>query len=640
MATKNRENVHSKRQQKSPKKTTTDPIAGITADNSLECTSHQTIASVSHAVQVSDAIPANALVKLKSHEVARRIRSIAGTSDVPDSRKRLRRLARLIIDKQNSPAAKSSAIRTAIGDCLDAAACLNLPSEKWLQCEAAAWALSWLVRTHRDGDASSELFERLMTIAISAQALLKVRDTSSARFVFTLARLFADVEACRCLEADVMDSLSEEICRLVSASGAVGLSGSTLILERVIRWTAIRELALAFGATAWTAETERHWAAAATGALRLLGSQGRVLTDASRLPASYSAPLLAACASSAAKQVQRTARYLERTKEKNRQHPQPKHSKKTSKSTAAKLLARDLNDSAAAVAVIRSAWNGRNDLRIQLEYSDATPQLEIAVGDRLVVNGPWQWIASLGGQPLDAEGPWTVSCWESDQNATYLEIIAPLGGDLEIERTVVMIPDDHIIILSDVLKPRCGADESETLRVLSAAVEGQSSEICYQSSIRLARSLEAECAVETREITVSDSAPRFLALPLALPEWRLAAGHGEFDSKTLENEAVDICFRQRTIAKRLFAPLWIDCNPARIGEPLTWRALTVADTRQNLGPQQAAAFRVQSGNKQWLLYRSLDLPRNRTVLGCNLACEFMIGRIGRRGIVSRIIEIQ
>jgi hypothetical protein len=65
----------------------------------------------------------------------------------------------------------------------------------------------------------------------------------------------------------------------------------------------------------------------------------------------------------------------------------------------------------------------------------------------------------------------------------------------------------------------------------------------------------------------------------------------------------------------------------------------VADTRQNLPPHQAAGFRVQAGPDQWLVYRTLDEPRNRTVLGCNISCGFLAGRIGRTGVVERAIEI-
>ena len=55
---------------------------------------------------------------------------------------------------------------------------------------------------------------------------------------------------------------------------------------------------------------------------------------------------------------------------------------------------------------------------------------------------------------------------------------------------------------------------------------------------------------------------------------------------------------------------------------------------------EAVGFRVQAGDEQWLLYRALDVPRNRTLLGCNVACEFLLGRIKHSGAVARTVEIE
>jgi hypothetical protein len=125
---------------------------------------------------------------------------------------------------------------------------------------------------------------------------------------------------------------------------------------------------------------------------------------------------------------------------------------------------------------------------------------------------------------------------------------------------------------------------------------------------------------------------------------------GQFTVKLYESTKVStpddswrhgsIVLRQESEGGRLYAPLWLDCDPTRSGRPLTWRQLTVADTRHNLPRHQAAGFRVQVGLDQWLLYRALDQPRNRTVLGCNLSCEFLLGRVRPDGTVARTLEIE
>ena len=66
----------------------------------------------------------------------------------------------------------------------------------------------------------------------------------------------------------------------------------------------------------------------------------------------------------------------------------------------------------------------------------------------------------------------------------------------------------------------------------------------------------------------------------------------------------------------------------------------MAAAGKDLGRHEAVGFRVQVGQEQWLLYRALDTPRNRTVLGCNVACEFLLGRIKASGEVARTLEIE
>jgi len=178
--------------------------------------------------------------------------------------------------------------------------------------------------------------------------------------------------------------------------------------------------------------------------------------------------------------------------------------------------------------------------------------------------------------------------------------------------------------------------EAVTARLEPSAAAGQlqhAGELRVESVVPLAASLDGDDADETREILVYDTRPRLLALPLALPEWK-AAGRG-----SLVAGSEGLVLTHHAAGSRCYSPLWIDLDPSRQGRQLTWRQLTVADTRQNLPPHQAVGFRIQVGLEQWLVYRTLDESRNRTVLGCNIASEFVIGRIEHSGVVERTIEI-
>lgn len=548
--------------------------------------------------------------KVKAREAARRIRGLADLSESLDVRRRLRRLAGQIAHGGRDVQGISF-IEGLLGECLDEAASGQAAGEPWLACEAVTWALAWLARTRRAGGSAGGLLERLVKQARAAQALLAARDTAPARFVVALSRLFGDIEACRCLEQTAAQALEEEIGRLAADQGAVTLSGggatgSAAAVARVVRWTAAREIAEATGEPPlWSAATEELWQQAAQTALRLLGAEGRILTGAGSLPAAFSAPLLGAAEGASCKRVRRTAKALRGGKAGG----EPRE-----------LLPRDLHAPDAGQAILRTGW-GRDSLRIALDHRQATPRLEIAAGDRLLVDGPWQWRVTVGGRPLEADGPWAASGFESDRKATFLEIAAPLAGGLQIERQIVILPHDRVILLADAVTHAAGRPPTGPLAI--------------ESTVALAASLETERAEETREIFVYDTTMRMMALPLALPEWSCASAAGGF-------EATDegLVLRQSSAGTRLYSPLWLDCDAARFGRPLTWRQLTVADTRQNLPRHQAAGFRVQSGLEQWLLYRALDQPRNRTVLGCNLSCEFLVGRVRPDGSVGRTLEIQ
>ncbi|MGB8853240.1 MAG: hypothetical protein WCC69_06715 [Pirellulales bacterium] len=549
---------------------------------------------------------------VKSRDAAARIRALADGSSSLDVRRRLRGLARQV-DRGPGNVQRMTLVENAVSACLDEAAAAA-PPEQWLICESATWAVAWMARTRRAGSSAGGLLERLVRMGRGAVTALEARDTRPAHFVLALACLFVDIEACRCLERPAAASLAEEILRLASPAGAVRLSGSEQVVERVVRWSACRDVSLATGGLPWSDEVESLWAAAAGFALRLLGGQGRMLAGAGRLPG------------------HRTAALVDALLGKGR-HRVPKATRRTARmlvtagpGAGVGLLDRDFHDPASAVAVIRTGW-GRKAIRIMVEYRDTVPRLEIAVDDRLLVDGAWEWAVSAGGRPLEVEGAWSVSCWETDRKATFLELTAPLGGGLQFERQIVVLPADRIVLLADAVTIRAQPDG-----LMNGSVPADPLE--YEGGIALAASLETELAVETREVIVFDTAKRCMVLPLALPEWRVA-GHGGLAPQPDGR----LVLTQRG-HRRLSAPLWLDLDPARVGGPLTWRQLTVADTRQNLPPHQAVGFRVQAGLEQWLVYRALDVARNRTLLGCNVSCEFLLGRLKRSGEVARTLEIQ
>jgi hypothetical protein len=57
--------------------------------------------------------------------------------------------------------------------------------------------------------------------------------------------------------------------------------------------------------------------------------------------------------------------------------------------------------------------------------------------------------------------------------------------------------------------------------------------------------------------------------------------------------------------------------------------LTVAQQLRIVAPQIAAAYRIQVGSSQWVLYRSMSEPAVRTFFGRQLISDFYCARFDR-----------
>ena len=274
----------------------------------------------------------------------------------------------------------------------------------------------------------------------------------------------------------------------------------------------------------------------------------------------------------------------------------------------------------AATTVFRSQWQG-TAIRVLLDYRGELPHLEVACGKRMLFAGPWQWDVRLGNTALSAEGPWQITHEEEIDDASILVISAPLSAGLRLERHLLLAPQDRVLLLADA--------------VVEAAAETAPGELSYRCSLPVPEAIDVTAAEETRELTLGDSKPQAMLLPLALNEWKAGKAPG---ACAWDGDTRQIQLTHASPVRRLFAPLWVDLDSRRFGTQVTWRQLTVADTRVILRPEQAAGFRIQAGLTNWLLYRALDEPRNRTVLGCNLSSYFRLGQLGTDGLVTQMAE--
>jgi len=269
----------------------------------------------------------------------------------------------------------------------------------------------------------------------------------------------------------------------------------------------------------------------------------------------------------------------------------------------------------AEMAILRPNWL-RGGEHLVIAHSDRKVNTELNCGSVTVWSGEWTSRIVIDGRQLDIVADWEETVWFSDDDVDYVELEAKLSDGWRLERQVLLAREDHFLFVADAL---LGEDEAD---------------IDYRSVLPLRKDVRFEPAKETREGYLVGSRRVGLAMPLALPEWRTA----EIDG-ALEAEGSGIELRQRARASRLYAPLFVDLDRKRMRKQRTWRQLTVAEKLEIQPASVAVGYRVQAGGDQWLFYRSLTRPANRTLLGQNLSNEFFAARFDRNGEADELIGI-
>jgi len=278
-------------------------------------------------------------------------------------------------------------------------------------------------------------------------------------------------------------------------------------------------------------------------------------------------------------------------------------------------------DESARVALLRRGRRRPHD-QMLVEFAGSDVLTELTAAGRVLWCSLWNWHATIDGQPLSAAGPWRELCWHTDSEVDYLEIELPLAAGWKLQRQFVLSRKDKFVYLADALL---------------GSREAPAAEIRYAATLALARGVRLAAAGETREAWLTAGRRRSATLvPLALPEWRAERCHSDLAA----GADGTLVLMQAAQGRALYAPLWIDLDPQRARQPLTWRRLTVAENLQVLQRDAAVGYRVQIGRGHWLTYRTLAPRGNRTVLGQNYSADFVCCRLLKDGTTDGIIEIQ
>jgi hypothetical protein len=253
-----------------------------------------------------------------------------------------------------------------------------------------------------------------------------------------------------------------------------------------------------------------------------------------------------------------------------------------------------------------------------LDYASETLRIEVASDGETLLLGGWTSKTAGDGRALEPVGEWEQLFWKSTKKFDFLELGQDLAGGVRLERQILFGRADRVLYLADILRPADG-----TLRQFQHSI-----------SLPLGPGIAWTPELETRDGVLAGHKAQAAVLPLSLREWRADSRGG-----TLAERDGHVILSQQTDGRALCSALLIDLDRKRSQTDRTWRQLTVAEWMEIISSDIAVGFRAQSGDDQWLFYRSIGPAGNRSVLGHNVAGEFCAGRLVE-GKFKEWIEIE
>lgn len=288
-------------------------------------------------------------------------------------------------------------------------------------------------------------------------------------------------------------------------------------------------------------------------------------------------------------------------------------------------------------AVLRPNWEP-NGPRFSLLYPEADENggffIELENQRQLLFSGEWQCQIRVGNKILKPIEDWEEVCWVMDDDIDYIELQQELSDGFLLQRQIGLARNDTFLFFADT--------------ITGPGAESSSGKIQYTASLPLVADVAVDENDESREMRLfgmkkskagkpAKTAPKPAAaiLPIGLSEWK---GAGTGDLQHAADGRLELTMTGTSDG--LYVPCFIDLNPKRMQKPLTWRILTIAESLEVVGPDRAVGYRVQADDEQWLIYRSLDLPENRTVLGENLIAETLIAQFYEDGETATLVSVQ
>ncbi|MCG8583888.1 MAG: hypothetical protein MI757_04160 [Pirellulales bacterium] len=490
----------------------------------------------------------------------------------------------------------------------------NAAAREQLGLEALAWAYQMpALAQSLPASLWWQLLDRLTELASDATAIDVDQEPLAHQLLagelpLVLSYLLPEVRKCRALSKSSKKALTLGLVESCDGQGLVHASNLPVFRPLVACWTRSAAIGKHVKGGAWKADAEIQYGWAIRQVLRLTRADGSQIFDHNQATGNGRQLMLTTLEAAGDRDDRAIAA----------ENLPGKWTKDLNKSKSiAQLEGAALNSSWADISILRSDWT-RKSPSLAASYPATTFAAELSNQSKVLSSGLWQTNVSHRGNELAIETAWEELCWTSDEDVDYLELQATLTGGVTMQRQLLLARQDKFLFVADaLLAEKAGPWE-------------------YRLSLPLADGVVYAGEEETREGYLKHHhRKRALVLPPALPEWRVDRRGG-----SLGLNAAGLESHVSAEGSAMYAPLVMDLDPNRITKDRTWRQLTVAENLTVQPPSVAVGYRIQFGSKQWLIYRSLARPRNRTVLSHNLTSEFLVARFRRDGEFETMLEIE
>jgi hypothetical protein len=271
----------------------------------------------------------------------------------------------------------------------------------------------------------------------------------------------------------------------------------------------------------------------------------------------------------------------------------------------------------ASLAVMRGDWSEKSPV-VGVTFDDRKLMIDAGNKNGSIFCGDTTPFIQIDGRLAEISSDITEVCWHSDDDCDYLEVEMRLSGNWRIQRQYLFSRHDRFLWVADVL---LGTEVAK---------------IQYSCPWPLATRCEAIPEKETRDLRIQVGGKTHASvIPAAAAEWRIA-------KSPCELKVVDGGLRLdfEVEARAAYIPLFFELGKKHASRDRTWRRLTVAEQLEIMTPDVAAGFRVQSGKRQWMFYRSLGPRGNRSLMGQNTVAEFLAGRFNDDGLLDELVEVE